>query len=84
MTPEELQLHFASCGTVNRVTILTDREGAPKGFAYVEFLEPEAVHTAVLLNDSELHARQLKVTAKRTNVRPPPRSTWVGCVCLNV
>lgn len=68
VTPEELQLHFQSCGTVNRVTILTDRHGAPKGFAYVEFLEPEAVANALLLNESELHARQIKVTAKRTNV----------------
>lgn len=68
MNPEELQLHFQSCGTVNRVTILTDKAGQPKGFAYVEFLEPEAVPNAVLLNDSELHARLIKVTAKRTNV----------------
>ena len=35
--PEELQLHFQGCGTVNRVTILTDkfgnakvRDGAPR------------------------------------------------------
>lgn len=68
VTPEELQLHFASCGTVNRVTILTDKAGGPKGFAYVEFLEAEAVPNAVLLNESELHARAIKVVAKRTNV----------------
>lgn len=30
-TPEELQQHFQSCGTVNRVTILTDKFGNPKG-----------------------------------------------------
>lgn len=29
-TPEELQMHFQSCGTVNRVTILTDKFGNPK------------------------------------------------------
>jgi polyadenylate-binding protein 2 len=29
-TPEELQQHFATCGTVNRVTILTDKFGNPK------------------------------------------------------
>ena len=29
-TPEELQLHFKDCGTVNRVTILTDKMGNPK------------------------------------------------------
>eukprot|EP00271_Cylindrocystis_brebissonii_P016169 TRINITY_DN39427_c0_g1_i1.p1 TRINITY_DN39427_c0_g1~~TRINITY_DN39427_c0_g1_i1.p1 ORF type:complete len:262 (-),score=49.05 TRINITY_DN39427_c0_g1_i1:468-1142(-) len=67
-TPEEVQQHFQSCGTVNRVTILTDKFGQPKGFAYVEFLETEAVQNGILLNDSELHGRQIKVTAKRTNL----------------
>ena len=61
-TPEEVQQHFQSCGTVNRVTILTDKFGQPKGFAYVEFVEVEAVQEALLLNESELHGRQLKVT----------------------
>ncbi|KAL8539483.1 hypothetical protein ACS0TY_001191 [Phlomoides rotata] len=60
-TPEEVQQHFQSCGTVNRVTILTDKFGQPKGFAYVEFVEVEAVQNALLLNESELHGRQLKV-----------------------
>lgn len=67
-TPEEVQQHFQTCGTVNRVTILTDKFGQPKGFAYVEFLEVEAVQEALALNESELHGRQLKVMAKRTNV----------------
>ncbi|URE08959.1 40S ribosomal protein S6 [Musa troglodytarum] len=67
-TPEEVQQHFQSCGTVNRVTILTDKFGQPKGFAYVEFLELEAVQDALQLNESELHGRQIKVAAKRTNV----------------
>ncbi|GKV23451.1 hypothetical protein SLE2022_297410 [Rubroshorea leprosula] len=67
-TPEEVQQHFQSCGTVNRVTILTDKFGQPKGFAYVEFLEVEAVQEALQLNESELHGRQLKVLPKRTNV----------------
>ncbi|XP_057420168.1 polyadenylate-binding protein 2-like [Lotus japonicus] len=67
-TPEEVQQHFQSCGTVNRVTILTDKFGQPKGFAYVEFVEAEAVQEALRLNESELHGRQLKVLPKRTNV----------------
>lgn len=57
-----MQQHFQSCGTVNRVTILTDKFGQPKGFAYVEFLETEAVQEALVLNESELHGRQLKVS----------------------
>ncbi|XAR53040.1 hypothetical protein NMG60_11021427 [Bertholletia excelsa] len=67
-TPEEVQQHFQSCGTVNRVTIRTNKYGQPKGYAYVEFLEPEAVQEALQLNESELHGRQLKVSAKRTNI----------------
>ena len=39
VTPEQLQQHFAGCGTVNRVTILTDKWGNPKGYAYLEFAE---------------------------------------------
>jgi RNA recognition motif-containing protein len=34
-TPEELQAHFASCGTILRVTILCDKiTGHPKGYAF--------------------------------------------------
>ncbi|KAF5838451.1 polyadenylate-binding protein 2-like protein [Dunaliella salina] len=65
--PEEVQQHFQSCGTVNRVTILTDKGGNPKGFAYVEFLEPEAVNNAMLLDGTELRGRHIKVSQKRTN-----------------
>ncbi|KAK6122013.1 hypothetical protein DH2020_044242 [Rehmannia glutinosa] len=67
-TLKEVQQHFQSCGTVNRVTILTYKFGKPKGFAYVEFLEQEVVQEALQLNESELHGRQSKVMVKRTNV----------------
>ncbi|GER30068.1 polyadenylate-binding protein [Striga asiatica] len=83
-TPEEVQQHFQSCGTVNRVTIRTDKFGQPKGYAYVEFLETEAVEQALLLNESELHGRQLKVSAKRTNIpgmkqfRPRRSNPYLG------
>ncbi|OZJ04444.1 Polyadenylate-binding protein 2 [Bifiguratus adelaidae] len=68
-TPEELQAHFQSAGTINRVTILCDKwTGHPKGFAYVEFAEPDLVANAMALNESLFHGRQIKVTPKRTNV----------------
>jgi polyadenylate-binding protein 2 len=47
---------------------LTDKFGGPKGYAYVEFLEKEAVDEAVKLNDSTFHDRPIKVSAKRTNL----------------
>ncbi|KAI8885407.1 RNA-binding domain-containing protein [Backusella circina FSU 941] len=68
-SPEELQAHFQSCGTINRVTILCDKfTGHPKGYAYVEFAEAAFVNAAVALNESLFRGRLLKVTPKRTNV----------------
>lgn len=68
-TPEEVQQHFQSCGTINRVTILCDKfTGHPKGFAYVEFAEPSLVANAMVLNESLFRGRLIKVTAKRTNM----------------
>jgi polyadenylate-binding protein 2 len=68
-TPEELQEHFRTCGAINRITILVDKyTGMPKGYAYVEFAEEDAVQNAILLNDTMFRGRQIKVTAKRTNI----------------
>jgi len=69
VSPEEIQAHFQSAGSINRVTILLDKfTGQPKGYAYVEFTEPSLVAQALVLNDSVLKGRNIKVTPKRTNV----------------
>jgi len=68
-TPEELQEHFKSCGSINRITILVDKyTGQPKGFAYVEFGDEQGVQNSLLLNGSLFRGRQLKVIQKRTNI----------------
>jgi len=68
-TPEEIQSHFRSAGSINRVTILLDKfTGQPKGYAYVEFTEPSLVNNALQLDDSVFRGRNLKVVLKRTNV----------------
>eukprot|EP00401_Gymnodinium_catenatum_P054879 CAMPEP_0117555430 /NCGR_PEP_ID=MMETSP0784-20121206/51270_1 /TAXON_ID=39447 /ORGANISM="" /LENGTH=202 /DNA_ID=CAMNT_0005352635 /DNA_START=56 /DNA_END=664 /DNA_ORIENTATION=+ len=68
-TPEEVQEHFKSCGNVNRITIMVDKfTGQPKGFAYIEFEDEQAVQNSLLLNGSLFRGRQLKVVQKRTNV----------------
>ncbi|KAE8712933.1 Polyadenylate-binding protein 3 [Hibiscus syriacus] len=64
---EEVQQHFQSCGTVNKVTIRSDKYGQPKGYAYVRFFEAEAVQEALLLIESELYGRQLKEGSKVDN-----------------
>ncbi|KAF4551820.1 RNA recognition motif-containing protein 1 [Elsinoe fawcettii] len=68
-SPEEIQSHFGSCGAINRVTILLDKfTGNPKGYAYVEFAEPNLVANALVLNESVFRGRNIKVTPKRTNL----------------
>eukprot|EP00184_Porphyridium_aerugineum_P000428 CAMPEP_0184701290 /NCGR_PEP_ID=MMETSP0313-20130426/19178_1 /TAXON_ID=2792 /ORGANISM="Porphyridium aerugineum, Strain SAG 1380-2" /LENGTH=211 /DNA_ID=CAMNT_0027161297 /DNA_START=357 /DNA_END=988 /DNA_ORIENTATION=- len=68
-TPEELKQHFQDCGIINRVTILCNKyTGQPKGFAYIEFTDEDAVKNATILNESMFRNRPLKVTPKRTNV----------------
>ncbi|KAL1744393.1 hypothetical protein HDZ31DRAFT_74274 [Schizophyllum fasciatum] len=57
-TPEDIQAHFQACGTINRVTILCDKfTGHPKGYAYVEFAEPEHVDAAVTMDNSLFKGR---------------------------
>ncbi|ODV81292.1 RNA-binding domain-containing protein [Suhomyces tanzawaensis NRRL Y-17324] len=69
-TPAELQQHFASAGVVQRVTILLNKfTGQPKGFAYLEFADTDGVNKAVAtLDGSSFRDRELKVSAKRTNI----------------
>ncbi|CAJ0930059.1 unnamed protein product, partial [Mesorhabditis belari] len=67
-TGEELEKHFHGCGSVSRVTILCDKyTGHPKGFAYVEFTDPEGMRNAMAMDESLLRGRQIKVCEKRTN-----------------
>ncbi|PHJ24947.1 rna recognition motif-containing protein [Cystoisospora suis] len=68
-TPAELQEHFKSCGTINRITIMVDKyTGHPKGYAYIEFSSEAAVQNAILLSDTIFKQRQIKVVGKRKNI----------------
>jgi len=67
-TAEELESHFHGIGSINRVTILCDKyTGHPKGFAYIEFADKEAVSAATAFDGSLFRARQLQISTKRTN-----------------
>ncbi|OII72938.1 Sgn1p-like RRM domain-containing protein [Cryptosporidium ubiquitum] len=75
----ELQDLFKSCGSINRITIMNDkRTGMPKGFAYLEFCEPEAVETALKFDGAMFRGRQIKVSTKRKNIPGYNRGRGMG------
>jgi polyadenylate-binding protein 2 len=53
-----------------------------QGYAYIEFLEADAVANALLLDGSELRGRALKVLPKRTNV--PGLRVRSMCLCCSL
>jgi polyadenylate-binding protein 2 len=67
--PDDLQNHFKACGTIKRITIICDKwTGKPKGYAYIEFMEPKAVELALGFHESSLKGNMISVTLKRQNV----------------
>jgi cold-inducible RNA-binding protein len=63
VTEEELRELFGRHGSVDSVSVITDREtGRPRGFAFVEMSEPSAATDAIrALDGTQLGGRALKV-----------------------
>jgi cold-inducible RNA-binding protein len=66
-TEEDLQAAFAEYGTVERVSIVRDREtGQPRGFAFVEMTDSGEAERAInAMNGRELNGRRLNVNEAR-------------------
>ncbi|KAG0479567.1 hypothetical protein HPP92_010425 [Vanilla planifolia] len=64
-TREALILHFAKCGAIAKVVMLTDAVTAmPKGAAYIVFANKESVSKAISLSGTSFFSRILKVVRK--------------------
>ena len=63
VTEAELRELFGRHGSVDSVSVITDREtGRPRGFAFVEMSEPSAATDAIrALDGTQLGGRALKV-----------------------
>uniref|UniRef100_T1J3A5 RRM domain-containing protein n=1 Tax=Strigamia maritima TaxID=126957 RepID=T1J3A5_STRMM len=61
-TTEELKRHFNACGFIKRVSIVSNKiTGRPRGFAYIEFTDKNAVNAALVLNNSLFRERKIVV-----------------------
>jgi len=66
-TPEELEAAFAEFGTVERVSLVRDRDtGQSRGFAFVEMANStEAAKAIEALNGREMNGRAMNVNEAR-------------------
>jgi cold-inducible RNA-binding protein len=66
-TQDDLLETFAAYGSVERVSVVTDREsGQSRGFAFVEMAQASEARTAIdQLNGAELHGRAMNVNEAR-------------------
>ena len=75
-TEETLRSMFENYGTVERVSIVTDREtGRSRGFGFVEMTNADEAERAIAaLNGSDLGGRAINVNS------PPESGSWYQCL----
>jgi RNA recognition motif-containing protein len=68
-TEEDLLEHFEPCGKIVSIVITKVKGSDIKRKVFLEFEDISSVDNGLLLNDSVLHGRTLRVLPKRTNIR---------------
>ena len=69
-TEEAVRNLFAPHGTVEKVSLITDRDsGRPRGFGFVEMSNSDASRAMQALNGQELDGRALKINEAQDRPR---------------
>ncbi|HVW70289.1 MAG TPA: RNA-binding protein [Steroidobacteraceae bacterium] len=69
-TDESVRTLFAKYGTVEKVSLITDREtGRPRGFGFVEMSNADASRAMQALNGTDFDGRPLKVNEAQDRER---------------
>lgn len=69
-TDETVRTLFSQHGTVERVSLITDREtGRPRGFGFVEMSQDDASRAMQALNGADFDGRSLKVNEAQDRER---------------
>lgn len=74
-TDESLRALFSKHGTVEKVSLITDRDtGRPRGFGFVEMSSADAARAIQALNGTDFGGRPLRVNEAQDRPRGgPPR-----------
>jgi len=75
VTENDLRTAFEAFGTVDRASVITDRDsGRSKGFGFVEMPDNSEADAAIkALNDTPLNGRNIKVNEARPRENRPQR-----------
>ena len=69
-TDEAVRTLFSTHGTVERVSLITDRDtGRPRGFGFVEMSNADASRAMQALNGTDFDGRALKVSEAQDRER---------------
>lgn len=76
-TEEEIRTAFGNFGEVLSVKMIEDREtGRPRGFAFVEMNDQEALAAIEALDGTDFGGRSLKVNEAHPRTERAPRPRW--------
>jgi RNA recognition motif-containing protein len=74
ITDETLRNLFANHGTVEKISLINDRDtGRPRGFGFVEMSSADAARAMQALNGTDLGGRPLKVNEAQDKPRSHSR-----------
>lgn len=68
ITPEAIEERFGKCGSIERITVVTDVHHRDLAHAYIEFENKESMENALILDKTKIDDKIITVTKKRTNV----------------
>ena len=78
-TEDQVRTLFASHGTVDKVSLVNDREtGRPRGFGFVEMPNADATRAMQALDGKDFGGRPLKVNEAQERERGAPRGNFGG------
>jgi len=78
-TEDQVRALFAAHGTVDKVSLVNDREtGRPRGFGFVEMANADATRAMQALDGKDFGGRPLKVNEAQERDRGAPRGNFGG------
>jgi len=78
-TEDQVRALFAAHGTVDKVSLVNDREtGRPRGFGFVEMANADATRAMQALDGKDFGGRPLKVNEAQERDRSAPRGNFGG------